>query len=352
MSNRAPLSTGWLVIRSLIYHARSHFAVVLGVAAGTAVLTGALLVGDSVRGSLRDLALDRLGKIDHLLVSDRFFRAALAEEFLSDANVKPRVEAVVPAILLPGCTAETSTGATSRRATNITLIAADAPFWSLHAGGPKPERELQDGEIVLNEPLAADLGVKRGDEVVVRLPTGNQVPADSPLGRRTDRVQNLAQLRVVEVLPAKGLGRFGLRSTQNLPRNAYLPLRVVQSELKQPDKINALLVSGAATSDHAPAIATLLSESLRPSLADYGLKLSRIRQTFQSNADQPSETVLDYIQLSTDRLLLSDATVSVVREAWKTYAPQEVLTYLAMTIAREANPSISIPVSKIGRAHV
>lgn len=347
MSNRAPLSTGWLVIRSLVYHARSHLAVVLGVAAGTAVLTGALLVGDSVRGSLRDLALDRLGKIDHILVSDRFFRAALADEFLSDANVKSRVEAAVPAILLPGCTAETSTGETSRRATNITLVAADAAFWSLHAGGPRPERELQDGEIVLNEPLAADLGVKQGDEVVVRLPTGNQVPADSPLGRRTDRVQNLAQLRVVDILPAKGLGRFGMRSTQNLPRNAYLPLRVVQSELKQPDKINALLVSGAAQSDRDPKIATLLSQSLRPSLADYGLKLSRIRQEYQSGADQPSETVFDYIQLSTDRLLLSDATVGVVREAWKPYAPQEVLTYLAMTITRAADPSISIPVSTI-----
>ena len=42
----------------------------------TAVLTGALLVGDSVRGSLKHLALDRLGGIDYVLVTPRFFRAA------------------------------------------------------------------------------------------------------------------------------------------------------------------------------------------------------------------------------------------------------------------------------------
>ena len=64
--------------RSLAYHWRVHIAVVLGVVAGTAALTGALLVGDSMRGSLRDAALDRLGWVDHALVAPRFFRAALA----------------------------------------------------------------------------------------------------------------------------------------------------------------------------------------------------------------------------------------------------------------------------------
>ena len=59
--------------RSLIYFWRINLAVVLGVAVATAVLTGALIVGDSVRGSLRDLSLSRLGKIDHALVSERFF---------------------------------------------------------------------------------------------------------------------------------------------------------------------------------------------------------------------------------------------------------------------------------------
>ena len=59
--------------RSLIYFWRIQLAVLLGAAVATAVLTGALLVGDSVRGSLRDLTLDRLGRIDYALASERFF---------------------------------------------------------------------------------------------------------------------------------------------------------------------------------------------------------------------------------------------------------------------------------------
>ena len=45
-----------LVRRSATYHWRTNLAVVLGVTAAVSVLGGALLVGDSVRGSLRDIA--------------------------------------------------------------------------------------------------------------------------------------------------------------------------------------------------------------------------------------------------------------------------------------------------------
>lgn len=65
------------IIASLRHHRRIHVAVALGVAVATAVLTGALLVGDSVRGSLRDLTLQRLGRIDSALVTGHFFGSTL-----------------------------------------------------------------------------------------------------------------------------------------------------------------------------------------------------------------------------------------------------------------------------------
>ena len=58
----------------------------LGVAVGTAVVTGALLVGDSMRASLRDAALGRLGNVQHALVANRFFRAELAAELAPNSR--------------------------------------------------------------------------------------------------------------------------------------------------------------------------------------------------------------------------------------------------------------------------
>src|SRR5690606_15699057 len=68
------------IAANLRHHWRMHLAVIAAVAVATAVLTGALLMGESVRGSLRDLTLERLGRIDQALVTQQFFRQKLAEE--------------------------------------------------------------------------------------------------------------------------------------------------------------------------------------------------------------------------------------------------------------------------------
>jgi len=49
------MRTSTLLARNLAWYWRTNLAVVLGVATATSVLAGALLVGDSVRASLRDL---------------------------------------------------------------------------------------------------------------------------------------------------------------------------------------------------------------------------------------------------------------------------------------------------------
>src|SRR5215218_11033603 len=92
------------ILASLRHYRRIHVAVGLGVAVATAVLTGALLVGDSVRGSLRDLTLQRLGRIDSVVVSPHFFREKLAQEITNSLipegnGNSPEIQ---PAILLNG----------------------------------------------------------------------------------------------------------------------------------------------------------------------------------------------------------------------------------------------------------
>src|SRR5664280_350636 len=75
-----PSMTFWqLIRRNLSFHARAHLGVVLGAAIGSAALIGALVVGDSVRESLTDMALRRLGNIHFgLSTQDRLFQARLA----------------------------------------------------------------------------------------------------------------------------------------------------------------------------------------------------------------------------------------------------------------------------------
>ena len=71
------------MLRGLAHFWKLNLAVLLATAVNTAVLTGALIVGDSVRGSLRDMTLDRLGNIELALVVERFFPQSLADRLKS-----------------------------------------------------------------------------------------------------------------------------------------------------------------------------------------------------------------------------------------------------------------------------
>ena len=75
-----------LILRNLRYFFGVNTALVLGMMVATAVLTGALMVGDSVRGSLADLARRRLGTVDDALIARRFFDPSLVERLRAVAD--------------------------------------------------------------------------------------------------------------------------------------------------------------------------------------------------------------------------------------------------------------------------
>src|SRR5688572_30274702 len=86
-----------LLFRNVLYFRWANLAVLAGMAVATAVLTGALMVGDSVRGSLRALAEQRLGKVDHALVGTRFFEQSLAQRVAAGGGF-----GVAPAVIIRG----------------------------------------------------------------------------------------------------------------------------------------------------------------------------------------------------------------------------------------------------------
>src|SRR6478609_3613442 len=118
-----------LVFRALTFYWRGNLAVVAGVATAVAVLAGALLVGDSVRGSLRDLALQRLGRVDHVVTSTGFFREALAGEIAADAQGGTSVAGAAPLIVLRGSVTEQGS---RRRVSQVAIYGVDDRFWRFH----------------------------------------------------------------------------------------------------------------------------------------------------------------------------------------------------------------------------
>ena len=111
------------------------------------------------------------------------------------------------------------------------------------ASGPASRRKRGREGILLNAALANDLGVKPGDTVALQVQKASGVPRETLLGRR-DEQSVLARLQfpVAAVLADDApYGRFNLNPSPAAPRNAFVPLALLQDRLDLKGRVNALL---------------------------------------------------------------------------------------------------------------
>jgi len=249
------------VFRALGHYWRLHLAVVMGVAVATMVLSGALLVGDSVRGSLRDMILERLGNVHHVLLSTRMFRADTAGDLGGST-------ASASMILMPG---SANHGERGTRASNVTILGVDPAFAQMFENGSL-EFDRGDGQIfpsvVLNRSLARELQAEVGEAVLLRFEQVTEVRRDTLMGER-DAGDLIGTLRgtVRQIVPDDGLGGFGVVASQKVPANAFVELEVLQRALDVGDGINTLAIGALSSDDPADQVGRLLT------LDDLGVRL-------------------------------------------------------------------------------
>jgi hypothetical protein len=289
-----------------------------------ATIAGALGVGDALQGGLRALALERLGGIVATVVADDFVRADLAREGSRGAGPAV-IPAVIPAIVLE--VALDAPGSTGRdpRSARATLLACDqAAALGFDPDAPAVGRD----EVAINEVLARNLGISTGETIVLRIAKRSDVPADSPLGRRT--MESLGRrLRVVAVLPPRGIGRFSLRPAQVTGGMALVSLSTAQEVLRRGDVANAAFAVGDRDAD-------AIRQALRPTLEDYGLKLEEIAG--------------GALRLSSRRLLLSAEVDRAAAEVLGPLGGKRTLAFLVNEIGVPASaglPAASIPYSTV-----
>ncbi len=277
--------------KSLKYHWRINFAVALGAAVTTAVLTGALFVGDSVRGSLRDLTLNRLGGIDHALVADRYFRETLVDDLAKTPEFSEDFAEAAPLILISGSAVNAKT---KTRASDVTVMGLDERAFDLFYrsqpnNAPDWLSVLKENNgafpsIVINQALQKELGVEVGDFIVLALQRQSEVHRESLFGNKeTADVVRSMRAKVARITPDEGLGRFGLRPHQSLPFNAFLALPELQDRLEQPGSVNGVFATEQNFKIESDGKVGQLQQALKSavSLVDLGLKLN-VQENFLS----------------------------------------------------------------------
>jgi hypothetical protein len=216
-----------LILSGARYYWRTHLGVLIGAALGALVLTGALLVGDSVKATLRGQALARVGRIGTAMTSgDRFFRSIVADRIGSGT---------APALLLRATVARADGAA---RVNAAQLLGVERRFWELSPSGVDAGTGY-DG-VVLNTRLARELGAVVSDTLIIRVEKPGLFSRDAPLSGEENDVVAL-RVKVARIVGDADYGRFALAAGQVPPFTAFVPLQLLQDKLDFKGKANLLL---------------------------------------------------------------------------------------------------------------
>lgn len=295
-----------LIKRNLLYYWRTNLAVIFGVAISVAVLAGALLVGDSVRASLRDIFVSRLGNTSLIVFSSGFFREQLAEQLATGSCPLISLDAVV--------THQES----RRRGGSVRVYAIDQRFFEFN--GRSHIKAPAGREALLSPAIAQEIGAEPGDSILVRVEKPTSIPLESLHGRKDDVARSI-RLDVRDILTTGQLGEFSLQPQQGSVRSVFVPLKLAQRDLEVPSKVNAVLVSESDSRE-------LIEHALKSNFAldDLGIKLRSLENQGCLSLESDSGFVTD---------ALAEKTADTAAE--NGLKPSSILTYLVNTMESEGH---------------
>ena len=295
---------GFFVLKTFIHYFRQKLLVAMGVVVSTAVLTGALIIGDSVRYSLEQSTFSRLGETTHLVsVTERYFRQKMATEIEA---INSEIKATSVLLLEGVAVAEGG----QNRINKVQVIGVDSDFQEI--SNTTIFSELRDSEIAISQNLAERLQVKEGDNLLVRIKKASLIPMNAPFVSAEETSVSL-RAKVKNVVQKDELGRFNLKNSQTAPYNIFVSVKRLNKLMEFEGKANQILISTALETSK---VAESVKKCLTP--ADAGLQFKNIEST--------NET-----EISTERVFLED---KIAKTLQKLDGALPILTYFVNEIAK------------------
>jgi len=284
------MNTSRFIRNNLKFYFRKNLLLALGVAISGAVLTGALMVGDSVKYSLNRIVEQRLGNITHVLkAGDRYFTKELSE------RVGRRLELPVSSLLLQEGSAVADGG--QKRLNNVQVIGVDERF-DLMAGLAAVYSSLSGDSILVSPNVANRLNIKEGDEVLLRIQRASLIPPNAPFVSDAESIVTL-RASVRGVVEEEELAKFNLKVSQTAPFNIFISQTRLEELMDFEGRVNVMLIQ-ASRDLFADRILPVINEEF--SAADAGLKLTHIEE-------------LQQLEVSSTRVFIDDILSEPLKNA-------------------------------------
>jgi len=225
------------LLNSLKYYWRTNLGVVAGASIGTAVLVGALISGDSVKFSLLELSLKRLGNTHYAIETEsHYFRSELANEIGKETNTITTGVLHISGALQKG---------SQKRLGMVQVYGVDQSFGKFTVGGRFPET-ISDSHVAVSQRVADLMELGPGDQLMLRVEKDLVVPLDTPVASKEDRFISIP-VKVTAILSDSQLGRFSLRSNQFVPNNIFINRSFLARKMGMENKSNLILSQAETT---------------------------------------------------------------------------------------------------------
>ena len=251
-------------IRSLTHYWRMHLAVALAAATATAVLTGALLVGDSVKDTLRYSFVTRLGNVGWV-VSTR-------ERFITDELSQRLKNENIDAVSVLQVRGMVTKGDGSIRVNQVRVLGVDEAFFKMSPAGSSPAG-FGDGKVLVNSALASRLKIAKESEaeVVLRFENPSEISRNLVLAPSKDSTVSM-RLPVTGIADDEHFGRFGLEANQQEAFNLFVPVAWLQNRIKRNGQANLLLINDPSQKFTASELNQALGREWRIEDSEAGIK--------------------------------------------------------------------------------
>ncbi|MEE9115569.1 MAG: ABC transporter permease, partial [Thermoplasmata archaeon] len=229
-----------IAVRNFLKRKRSTLFAVFGLAVGAAIVTGSLVVGDSLENAVVQSTFQNLGAVDEAARSVGVFDQSIADE-VRVRLLGTEIDAVAPLMLLPVSVKDRTSGA---RQSLVNIIAFNDDFLGFGDlkldDGSTFSGPLGSDHAIINRKLADNLRASVWDvlNVSYRTPEFSFETVYSPITSL-----QYAHFTVVEIADNSGLGRFQLGSSGVVPENMYVRLDTLQQILDLDGKVNTVIVS-------------------------------------------------------------------------------------------------------------
>lgn len=222
-----------LILKSAWFYRKLNLTIIAGIALSTAILVGALIIGDSVKYSLQQITVQRLGKTSQVITAgERLFGQKLANDLAEKCNVE------TAALLRANGFGVIDGG--DLRINQLAVWGVDSTLW--HFANDSESFFLNGNEVAINENLASLAKLKVGDEFLLRLNKLNTFPANTPFVSEKEATVSF-RVSVARILKPDELGNFNLENIQSASRNVFLNLQWLNQQMGLQQKANVLLVA-------------------------------------------------------------------------------------------------------------